>query len=105
MATSPTTACCIGVVIVTYNSSAHLERLTASLKDALASVSHRVVVVDNASADDTVAIMRGKGIEVIEMGRNAGYSAGINAGLEVLTAADAVLDPEPRRRPRPSIRR
>jgi N-acetylglucosaminyl-diphospho-decaprenol L-rhamnosyltransferase len=91
MTTSPVADLCIGVVVVTYNSSAHVERLTASLKDALGSVSHRVVVVDNASADDTVAAMRRKGIEVIEMGRNAGYSAGINAGLEVLAEASAVL--------------
>ena len=91
MTTSPAVDVCIGVVIVTYNSSAHVERLTASLKDALGSISHRVVVVDNASADDTVDAVRGKGIEVIEMGRNAGYSAGINAGLEVLADASAVL--------------
>lgn len=91
MTTSPGAEVCIGVVIVTYNSSAHVERLTASLKDALSSVSHRVVVVDNASSDDTVAALRGKGIEVIEMGRNAGYSAGINAGLAVLADASAVL--------------
>ena len=91
MAIRPSMRCAIGVVIVTFNSSAHIEELTASLHDALNSASHRVVVVDNASTDDTVALMRGKGIEVIEMGRNAGYSAGINAGLDVLTDAEAVL--------------
>ena len=91
MTTSPGAEVCIGVVIVTYNSSAHVERLTTSLKDALSSVKHRVVVVDNASSDDTVAALRSKGIEVIEMGRNAGYSAAINAGLQVLADASAVL--------------
>jgi GT2 family glycosyltransferase len=91
MTTSPGAEGCIGVVIVTYNSSEHIDELTTSLSDALGSVSHRVVVVDNASSDDTVAALRGKGIEVIEMGRNAGYSAGINAGLAVLADASAVL--------------
>jgi N-acetylglucosaminyl-diphospho-decaprenol L-rhamnosyltransferase len=91
MTTSPAAKICIGVVIVTYNSSTHVERLTTSLIDALGSISHRVVVVDNASADDTVDAVRRKGIEVIEMGRNAGYSAGINAGLDVLADASAVL--------------
>ncbi|MEY2417290.1 MAG: N-acetylglucosaminyl-diphospho-decaprenol L-rhamnosyltransferase [Ilumatobacteraceae bacterium] len=91
MATSPRDEVCIGVVIVTFNSSAHVERLTTSLKDALSSVPHHVVVVDNASSDGTVDALRGEGIEVIEMGRNAGYSAGINAGLAVLTDASAVL--------------
>jgi GT2 family glycosyltransferase len=89
--TSPGGEVCIGVVIVTYNSSGHIDELTASLKEALACVSHRVVVADNASSDDTVDALRSKGIEVIEMGRNAGYSAGINAGLAALTDANAVL--------------
>ena len=81
----------IGVVIVTFNSSAHIDQLTTSLDDAFGSAPHRVVVVDNASTDDSVALVRSKGLEVIEMGRNAGYSAGINAGLEVLTESSAVL--------------
>ncbi len=81
----------IGVIIVTFNSSAHIDQLTNSLDDALGSAPHHVVVVDNASADDSVALARAKGLEVIEMGRNAGYSAGINAGLKVLTEASAVL--------------
>lgn len=83
--------CDVGVVIVTYNSAALVDRLTASLCAALAELPHRVVVVDNDSADDTVARARRANLEVVEMGRNAGYSAGINAGLERLTDATAVL--------------
>ena len=91
MAISSSARACIGVVIVTYNSSTHLDRLTTSLHDALRSIPHRVVAVDNASSDDTVAVLRAKGIEVIEMGRNAGYSAGINAGIDAFPDASAVL--------------
>lgn len=81
----------VGVVIVTYNSAGLIERLAASLRVALGELPHRVVVVDNASSDDTVARVRRANFEVVEMGRNAGYSAGINAGLALLTDARSVL--------------
>jgi GT2 family glycosyltransferase len=81
----------VGVVVVTYNSADHIEQLAASLRRAVAELPCRIVVVDNASTDDTVARAGNAGIEVIEMGRNAGYSAGINAGLHRLQDARAVL--------------
>jgi GT2 family glycosyltransferase len=86
----------IGVVIVTYNSADHIEQLAESLDVALRDVPSRVVVVDNASSDQTVKRVREAGLDVVEMDHNAGYSAGINAGLERLadTAAVLILNPD-----------
>jgi GT2 family glycosyltransferase len=43
----------------------------------------RAVVVDNGSSDGSVALVRGRfpAVEVVELGRNGGFAAGVNAGL------------------------
>jgi GT2 family glycosyltransferase len=43
-----------------------------------------VVVVDNGSADDTVAVTRAAGVQVVALGRNAG-GAGRTAGVRLAT--------------------
>ncbi len=51
-----------------------------------------VVVADNASADGSVELLRDRrDVRVVELGRNAGYSAGINAGVAAAEASDAIL--------------
>jgi N-acetylglucosaminyl-diphospho-decaprenol L-rhamnosyltransferase len=74
----------VAVVVVTYNSARHL----ASLGDALSSgsvVPARMLVVDNASADDTVDRALSAGFEVLETGSNKGFGAGCNAGLNAVS--------------------
>ena len=75
----------LAYVTVTHNSARDLERLLRSLPaDA------RVVVVDAASTDDSVAVARAHGARVIE-GDNAGYGAAANAGVAACDAAVAVV--------------
>ncbi|MEP7055858.1 MAG: glycosyltransferase family 2 protein, partial [Actinomycetota bacterium] len=81
----------IGVVIVTYNSERLLKDLFGSLPLAIGDLSWRAVVVDNASADETVARVEQAGWCVESMGRNAGYAAGINRGVACLPGARAIL--------------
>ncbi|MEZ5273893.1 MAG: glycosyltransferase family 2 protein [Ilumatobacteraceae bacterium] len=81
----------VGVAIVTYNSADHIPDLLLTLRQALAGISHRIVVADNASTDNSVALLEAAGIDVVRMGGNLGYSAGINAGLRRLTDTRAVL--------------
>lgn len=73
----------VAVVVVTFNSSALVEDLVASLPDGLAGLDWCLVVADNASQDDTVARVRecAPAAIVVETGRNGGYASGINAGL------------------------
>lgn len=65
----------VTVVFVTYNSA-------GVLGDALASVPDDVptVVVDNASADGSVAIARDRGAEIVEAGDNLGFGTACNRG-------------------------
>jgi len=77
-------------VIVTYNSAGTIGELLDSL-DA-GTVRPRIIVVDNGSSDDTVAVARSRaGITVIDTGANLGYSGGINVGLRVTPASHDVL--------------
>lgn len=68
----------VGVVVVTYRSAAHIGACLAALPHAALAA---VVVVDNASPDDTVEVVRGLRlpVELIEQG-NVGFGGGCNAG-------------------------
>ena len=87
----------VAVVIVTYNSADVLGRCLATLPDDVG----EVVVVDNNSRDTTVEIAKSMSVRVVQLGRNAGYAAGINAGIEALGAYDQVLVINPDVRVRP----
>lgn len=82
----------LAIVIVSFNACDDLDRCLQSLHDAPPTLLHEVVVVDNGSSDDSVGRVRGRwpGVRVIEMGRNAGFSAANNAGIRA-TQSDLVL--------------
>lgn len=92
-------------MIVTYNSADALGSCLASLPAGLTGVHlTEVVVADNASKDNTCDIAKnatGLPVRVVELGRNAGFAAGINAGVATLGPHDAVLviNPDVRIRP------
>jgi N-acetylglucosaminyl-diphospho-decaprenol L-rhamnosyltransferase len=82
----------VAVIVVTFNSAAHLDSLFPSLSAALRNLRARVVFVDNNSTDDTVARLRGRsGVEVLVQPDNRGYAAAVNVGLERTPEAPAVL--------------
>jgi GT2 family glycosyltransferase len=96
----------IAVVIVTFNSAAVLPGCLASVAAQTGVDLTRVVVADNASRDDSVAIAEatpGLPVHAVPVGRNAGYAAAINAGLVTLDLheldAVLVLNPDCRLRP------
>ncbi|MFC4908598.1 glycosyltransferase family 2 protein [Actinomadura gamaensis] len=79
----------VAVVVVTYNSAAVLRGCLDSIATGAAGTRlTSVVVVDNASRDDSVRIAEEAAarlpLRVIETGRNGGYSAAINAGTAAL---------------------
>lgn len=82
----------LAIVIVSYNTRGDLCDCLRSLHDAPPTVNHRIVVVDNASTDGSTAAVRDAwpAVELIEMGRNAGFAAANNAGIRA-TSGDLVL--------------
>lgn len=83
------------VVVVTYNSSETLPRFVAAALASADGMALSIVVVDNASTDDTVVVARGLGVHVLERGFNAGYAGGINFGRRVASGARAVFIANP----------
>lgn len=83
----------VAVVVVSFNSAAVLPGLVESLEPGLAGVPYELVVADNASVDGSVDLVRriAPAATVVEMGRNAGYAAGINAAVAAAGPHTAVL--------------
>ena len=84
----------LAVVTVTHNSAPQLARLAASLRRHLPGA--RLVVVDSASGDDTVAVARSlPGAVTVALERNVGFGAGCNRGLEAVgEPVVALLNPD-----------
>ncbi|MFD2091862.1 glycosyltransferase [Blastococcus deserti] len=95
----------LAVVVVTYRSAGLIAECLQSVAAALQAAGRRdarVVVVDNASTDDTVATARAAapGATVIARGTNDGFAAGVNAGLAAAPGHDVlVLNPDVRLEP------
>ena len=64
----------IGVIIVTYNSAAHIEECIGSLQSRLSRLN--ITVVDNASIDGTVD--RVAGVRIVRNDTNVGFAAAVN---------------------------
>jgi GT2 family glycosyltransferase len=82
MSTGPAPRC--SVVIVTWNRRRELEPLLASVFAQDSAADLEVIVVDNASADDTLAFLRtahGGRVRVLAFDANRGASVGRNAGI------------------------
>jgi len=76
----------LSVVIVTYRSERDIDECLTSVRAALAGMRADIVVVDNASGDRTVEVVRRHpDVTVVALDRNVGFGAGINAGLRATT--------------------
>jgi GT2 family glycosyltransferase len=111
----------VGVVVVSWNVRELLRRCLASL--SASPVPQRVVVVDNASADGSVDMVRAEfpAVTLLAAARNLGFTQGNNAGLRALgvlppdtpaadrdpdvaaTPPDAAADPPSSRPPDPPL--
>ncbi len=92
-------SCALSVVVVSYNARVHLEKCLGSLRDHPPEVSHEVIVVDNASTDDSeLAARRWQDVRVIQSGANRGFAVATNIGIRasrgehlLLLNSDAVV--------------
>lgn len=83
----------IAICVVTYNSAPLIQDLVASLPDGAAGTDWCLIFADNASADDTCAVIRrvAPHATLVETGGNLGYSAGVNAAIAAAGDQDAYL--------------
>ena len=73
----------LSILIVSWNCRGLLENCLASLARHV-TMDHEVLVVDNASADDTAAMVRGRfpAVRLVELPENVGFARGNNAALD-----------------------
>lgn len=79
----------ISVIIVSYNTASHV---LAAL-DALKGQAHEVIVVDNASRDNTISLIQEHHpeVKIIVNNRNLGFGAANNQGLNAMSGDLALL--------------
>jgi hypothetical protein len=73
----------ITAIVVSYNSAAVLVECICALREHLGV--DQVIVVDNASLDESVVVARGLGAEVIANRSNIGFGAACNLGVRAAT--------------------
>ena len=75
----------LSVIIVNYNGGTIIMDAIRSVISTAFGVEHEIIVVDNNSSDGSPAAIKqafGAKLTIVEMGRNAGFAAANNAGLE-----------------------
>src|SRR3954447_10698451 len=93
----PETATRIGVIIVNYNAA---DMLLLSVSSVMAQTlpPDRILVIDNASTDDSVAALSARypSVTVVRLDENVGFAAANNIGIAMLDDCDyvALLNPD-----------
>ena len=77
----------MAVIVVAYRSAEHLRPLHTALAPQLRE-GDELVIVDNASGDDTADVARslGERVRLVQTGRNLGFAGGCHAGAEASQA-------------------
>jgi N-acetylglucosaminyl-diphospho-decaprenol L-rhamnosyltransferase len=90
--TAPTGTVNLSIVIVNYNGATFIEHCLASARRECG-WSVEIIVLDNASTDDSVAILRRSSHDVIliESTENLGFARGVNAAAKFATAPVIML--------------
>jgi GT2 family glycosyltransferase len=72
----------VAIVIPTWNRAELLARVLENLAEQTYPID-RVIVVDNGSTDDSTGVAARAGAEVIALGKNAGFAAAVNQGIQL----------------------
>lgn len=83
----------LSIIIVNWNVSHLLDQCLATIYSAPQGMTYEVIVVDSASSDDSVAMVRSKYPEVklLAQTENVGFTRGNNLGLEIATGRYLLL--------------
>jgi GT2 family glycosyltransferase len=82
----------VSIVVVSFNASADLGRCLASLHAGRTAADREIVVVDNGSSDDSVAVARRwPDVQVVVVGSNAGFSRANNIGIRASRGTNVLL--------------
>lgn len=91
----------ISVVVPLYNEEGNVAELQRQIEAALASRDYEIVLVDDASTDNTLAnILGGERVRVLQFEKNSGQSAAMHAGIhnargDIIVTLDGDLQNDP----------
>ncbi len=94
---SPAPAIQVSIVIVSWNVIAYLQQCLDSIAATIVSISHEVIIVDNLSSDETVAVVTSRypWVKLIANQENVGFARGNNQGFAVATGEYVlILNPD-----------
>lgn len=89
----------VSVVIVTYKSKDPISRCIQSIRESSEGISVEIIIVDNASCDGIVELVRAEfpEVTVIENKKNVGFARGVNQGVNRATGRYLnILNPDTR---------
>lgn len=74
----------ITVIIPAYNEEKGIGEVIDKIKDAMENVraSYEIIVIDDGSTDETAAIVKEKGVKLIQHPYNKGYGAALKTGVK-----------------------
>jgi len=74
----------LSIVILNYNTQDHLKRCLQSIKQVKDNIKKEVIVIDNASSDQSITIVKKyfSWVKLITSDKNLGFAAGNNLGLK-----------------------
>jgi GT2 family glycosyltransferase len=83
----------ISIIIVNWNTRELLQSCLESIHKTIRNISYEIIVVDNASRDESVAMVREKYPEVrlIQNEQNRGFGAANNQAMRIMTGRYALL--------------
>jgi hypothetical protein len=83
----------ISIIIVTWNTKDLLQKCLDSIYKTIHDITFEVIVIDNASEDDTVVMLRGNfpHITLLKNSQNLGFGAANNQGLQIMRGRYALL--------------
>ncbi len=82
----------LDIIIVSYNTAEYTKRAIQSVYDETHTTAFNIVVVDNASPDNSVEVIRNNfpDVQLIESKENLGFAGGVNLGAKAVNS-DYVL--------------
>ncbi|HEY0603079.1 MAG TPA: glycosyltransferase family 2 protein [Herpetosiphonaceae bacterium] len=92
----------VSIIIVTYGSAGRIDACLDALDRLQSQPAHEIIVVDNASPDDTVSRIRARrsGVQLLAEAENWGFAGGVNRGVAAASGQYiALLNPDAVARP------
>lgn len=83
----------LSIIVVSFNGGAFIEDCLRTTIESVGTIPYQIIVIDNGSTDDTLAIIRSRfpKVTVIANEKNRGFAAAVNQGLETASGEFILL--------------